>query len=169
MEIKPFSMQVNPEQSRIVQEFLFANGYRWRISGKQVMYTERSYLTLGVHDNDSMYLMHGLSPSRESPLITFEQFKTLYMKSTELKITSEKVLSAANKCPQAKEVLKEMFPEVFEENKSITVNDSTIKQHFCVRNYGEFAYKSYYLSSSFNWEVKKDMEGLLCLIPTEKD
>jgi len=32
---------------------------------------------------------------------------------TELKVTKEKVLIAAEKCPSAKEVLKELFPEVF--------------------------------------------------------
>lgn len=34
----------------------------------------------------------------------------------ELKITKEKVLAAAEKCSTAKEVLKEMFPDVFEED-----------------------------------------------------
>lgn len=33
--------------------------------------------------------------------------------SEELKITKERVLSAAGKCGTAKEVLKELFPEVF--------------------------------------------------------
>jgi hypothetical protein len=32
----------------------------------------------------------------------------------ELKITKEKVLKASQNCPQAKEVLKELFPEAFE-------------------------------------------------------
>lgn len=35
--------------------------------------------------------------------------------SDELKITKETVLKAASKCPTAKEVLKELFPEVFED------------------------------------------------------
>ena len=35
--------------------------------------------------------------------------------SEELKITKERVLSAAGKCGTAKEVLKELFPEVFGE------------------------------------------------------
>lgn len=34
----------------------------------------------------------------------------------ELKITKEKVLEAAAKCSQAKETLKTLFPEVFEQN-----------------------------------------------------
>jgi hypothetical protein len=32
----------------------------------------------------------------------------------ELKVTKEKVLKASENCPQAKEVLKELFPEAFE-------------------------------------------------------
>ena len=36
----------------------------------------------------------------------------------ELKVTSEKVLAAAKKCEQAKAVLQEMFPEVFEPDPS---------------------------------------------------
>ncbi len=35
----------------------------------------------------------------------------------ELKITKDKVLEAAAKCPQAKETLKTLFPDVFDENK----------------------------------------------------
>ena len=35
---------------------------------------------------------------------------------TELKITSERVLAAAKKCSEAKEVLKELFPEAFEKD-----------------------------------------------------
>lgn len=47
-----------------------------------------------------------------------ERFK--YKKSTrmnELKITKEKVLEAASNCPQAKETLKTLFPEVFKKEK----------------------------------------------------
>lgn len=36
----------------------------------------------------------------------------------ELKITKEKVIEAANKCSTAKETLKTLFPEVFEEEKT---------------------------------------------------
>ena len=35
----------------------------------------------------------------------------------ELKVTKEKVLAAAEKCPTAKEVLEELFPEAFEDDK----------------------------------------------------
>jgi hypothetical protein len=35
--------------------------------------------------------------------------------SEELKITKERVLAAASKCTDAREVLKELFPEAFED------------------------------------------------------
>lgn len=35
----------------------------------------------------------------------------------ELKVTADKVLEAAQKCPQAKEALKTLFPEVFIQKK----------------------------------------------------
>lgn len=38
---------------------------------------------------------------------------------SELKISKEKVLEAAGKCPQAKETLKTLWPEVFEEKGSL--------------------------------------------------
>ena len=37
----------------------------------------------------------------------------------ELKITKEKVLEASEKCGQAREVLKALFPEAFEEEQKI--------------------------------------------------
>jgi len=37
-----------------------------------------------------------------------------------------------------------------------------------VRIDGEYEFKAIYLSADFNWEIKTDSEGLLCLIPTRK-
>ena len=36
-----------------------------------------------------------------------------------------------------------------------------------VREGGEYAYKSIYLDPKFNWEIKVDDLGELCLIPTK--
>jgi len=33
---------------------------------------------------------------------------------------------------------------------------------------GEYKYKSFYLDSMYNWEIKNDSSGILCLIPTKK-
>ena len=45
------------------------------------------------------------------------------MSNEKLEITKEKVLKASETCPDAKEVLKELFPEAFEkeEDKNITI------------------------------------------------
>jgi hypothetical protein len=37
-----------------------------------------------------------------------------------------------------------------------------------IRNFGEYKYKSFYLDSMYNWEIKNDSSGILCLIPTKK-
>jgi hypothetical protein len=37
-----------------------------------------------------------------------------------------------------------------------------------VRSRGEYADKAFYLNSKFNWEIVKDREGLMCLVPTRK-
>ena len=169
MEIKPFSMKVNPEQSRIVQEFLFANGYSWRHHYKDVSLLYKTQIYLKSYNNDKPIIVWGEDVDYECPPITFEQFKNLYMKPTELKITPDKVLSAAEKCPQAKAVLKEMFPEVFEEDKyldlsSIKITGAIIQK----RVEGEFKDKSFCLNKSFNWEIIIDDENMICLVPTKK-
>lgn len=46
----------------------------------------------------------------------------------ELKVEKSRVLSAANKCPQAKDVLKEMFPEAF---KKINYTDIKTFEDAC--------------------------------------
>jgi hypothetical protein len=50
------------------------------------------------------------------------------MKDEELKITKERVLSAAGKCGTAKEVLKELFPEAFGDEWEDVTNRMFIDQ-----------------------------------------
>lgn len=47
-----------------------------------------------------------------------------------LEITQEKVIEAANKCPQAKDVLKTLFPEAFGsiKNKCINLQALSLKE-----------------------------------------
>ena len=33
---------------------------------------------------------------------------------------------------------------------------------------GSLKNKAFYLNSRFNWELKKDLSGTLCLVPTKK-
>lgn len=107
----------------------------------------------------------------------------------ELKITKEKILEAASKCSTAKEILKTLFPEVFENNKyfdldrletselkniGIFSEKSSIEAGFKdnsfleIRNCGYYRNKGFYLSSKYDWTLIKDSNSELCLIPTKK-
>lgn len=60
------------------------------------------------------------------------------------------------------------------EDKSVYIKDSPTmfsqENSFLVakRTIGEYAQKSFQLCGGFNWEIKKDDLGDLCLIPTKK-
>ena len=45
----------------------------------------------------------------------------------ELKITEDKVLRASETCPDAKQVLKELFPEVFEEDENRRIDPAKLR------------------------------------------
>lgn len=94
---------------------------------------------------------------------------------SELKVSKEKVLEAASKCSNAKEILKTLFPEVFVEDKSVDLvklRDSGSKESvpsiLGIRNHGKWKGKVFYLHSYYNWEIKVDIHGELCLVPTKK-
>lgn len=90
-------------------------------------------------------------------------------------ISKEDVLKAAKEYPSAKEALQSLFPQYFVEDKSVDVaykngeftvdGDSNRLQR---RITGEYRHKSFWLSPLLNWEIKKDSDGQLCLIPTKK-
>ncbi len=257
MQIEPFKMKVTPEESKIVQEVLFKNGYTWRTyktsildkASPHLFFKKNYYLQskkLVLSWGDSIHTFAECS----CPELTFQQFKEKYMKEEfvlpekwcvcatketakyagaawfeispdnvrffnfigkefhywsrdidkryteisltqfekyvlnkqskemELKITKEKVLSAAKKCSQAKEVLKEMFPEVFEDDKYLELKNSSFTSAgykepgygdiIRVRQFGEFIGKAFWLNENLNWEIKIDKEGEKCLIPTKK-
>lgn len=108
------------------------------------------------------------------------------IKEEEIHTTKERILEAASKCEQAKATLKTLFPEVFEDDKyfdlrkapkkldsyNIYVNAETAQGDdfvlLCVRSNGRFADKSFYLSGCCNWDIIKDEQDSLCLIPTKK-
>lgn len=106
-------------------------------------------------------------------------------------ITTENILAAAKKCPQAKQTLEVMFPEAFKENdyfdlrklklikgdredlifqneSSLDAGFNTGSWFFQIRNSGEYSGKAFYLDGSVMWELKKDIEGDLCLVPKKK-
>lgn len=80
--------------------------------------------------------------------------------------TKEQILTAAAKCPQAEEVLKELFLDVFPTDKSVIVNDK-FNDFICVREGGEFHHKGFYLSTKYNWTIEND-NGSQVLVPWKK-
>ena len=92
-----------------------------------------------------------------------------------LETTKERILAAAAKCSTAKQTLQTLFPEAFEEDKSVkimagelyhTQGGDWLLQRRSKSNYSE---KSFLLNDyRYNWEIKKDTQGALCLIPTKK-
>lgn len=46
---KSYKVRVTPEQSRKIQELAFELGFEWYFSGKQILHTEISNLTLGIN------------------------------------------------------------------------------------------------------------------------
>ena len=85
MQIEDFKIQVNPEQSRIVQAVLFENGYTWNSGGTHIQYLNKPMLILntkylnGLTQCDSLETF-GIDYIQE---LTFEQFKEKYMNQEE--------------------------------------------------------------------------------------
>lgn len=99
-----------------------------------------------------------------------------------LEIDKDRVISAAEKCPQAKETLKTLFPEVFEDDEKY-FNFKDLPTHFLpesglpdgfdsnciqVRTDANLARKGFYLRNIFNWEIIKDTHDDFVLVPTKK-
>ena len=78
-----------------------------------------------------------------------------------LEITKEKVLEAAEKCSQAKETLKTLFPECFENKLPRFSTDVNIKidgsrgiENRLVSS-GDYNSNVLWLHESYKWEIKK--------------
>lgn len=97
----------------------------------------------------------------------------------ELKITKDRVLEAAEKCSDAKRILKTLFPEVFVEDSSMKAGRfhglaifgsclaSDNKAMIEIRGTGEHVNKAYWLNSGFDWRIEQQGGGIT-LIPTKK-
>lgn len=93
-----------------------------------------------------------------------------------LETTKEKILKAAETSEQAKNTLKQLFPEVFEDdryinlyemnNKNYHISDNQISLLICIRTSNEYQNKGFYLSDQYNWEIVKDAASLV-LLPTK--
>lgn len=83
-----------------------------------------------------------------------------------LTIDKDKVLAAADTCPQARNVLETLFPEVFEEttflasrgsfNKSVMAIDNKTKSWAIAFERGNEHGSRFQLSPIFDWEIIKE-------------
>jgi hypothetical protein len=105
-----------------------------------------------------------------------------------METTKEKILEAAKRCSEAKETLKILFPEAFEDEIFINIrmlaiegtSASIFSKENCiranvhddlreVRTSGEYRNKAFYLNDvDYDWEMKKDSTGSTVLIPTKR-
>lgn len=93
-------------------------------------------------------------------------------KETEISEEFYKEMRAACTAPQ-----NELFDKIFgkEDDDSVDLSKidnsllrSASKSMLEVRDSDEYKNKAFYLSDDFNWEIKSDPIGVVCLIPTKK-
>ena len=77
MEIQNFKMRVTPEQSRIVQQTLFNNGYKWKDSSTKVVLEQKTVLCL---ENCIRWTNEELFEGKNLPELTFQEFFDRYVK-----------------------------------------------------------------------------------------
>lgn len=83
MEIKPFKIRdLTPEKSKIVQETLFKNGYKWANSSVSIQFLDSKHLILR---NNQLYQgnnndVFDYDEYRNIPELTFEEFERMYIK-----------------------------------------------------------------------------------------
>lgn len=81
MKIEPFTMHVTPEQSKIVQEILFDNGYSWVNGEIRPVDHDGLYLSFGPYDKGvNTYIRWCYSEDTEQSIITFNKFMKKYSK-----------------------------------------------------------------------------------------
>lgn len=96
-----------------------------------------------------------------------------------LEIESEKVLKAAEKCPEWKEGLKTLFPEAFEDDSSVNLekfhwsaNSGHLEEGgnilIEVRSLGNLTHKAFWLNAVYTWKISFDDTGQICLVPAKK-
>ena len=90
--ILPFRMDVTSEQSKIVQEILFENGYTWAGGTQEITRLDRRCIIFEIFDNNAKPQLRVTGESDEDePLITFEQFINKYKINPERKEKLEKL------------------------------------------------------------------------------
>ena len=115
IEIEPFEIKVNPEQSRIIQKVLFQNNYDWvNYNHKTIQHTNKKYLSLDRgYDDSAKELCYIPSKSEfesdQTKEITFEYFLKTYAPKEYRKL---KILQLNKKSKV--ETIKEELVNVFE-------------------------------------------------------
>jgi len=97
MKIKPFCMKVTIDESVVVQKILFEKGYSWIASGHEILYLSSNFIMLMKQERYPnklyIYCARNYTPSKDAPLITFEQFNSEYTKEQR-----KKKLERLNQC-----------------------------------------------------------------------
>ena len=98
-------------------------------------------------------------------------------------VTKEAILAGVKQCPDAKNVLKAMFPEAFKKDfdlfklsngydlfsrESSRAAGFKSENFMQVRGSDEFKGIAFVLDPIYSWTLKTDARGDLCLIPTNK-
>lgn len=81
MKIEPFVIKVTPEQSKIIQEIIFKNGYSWADREKTVQYIDDEdfyeYLLFQEYNRDADDLVLRCTIN-DNVTITFDEFINKY-------------------------------------------------------------------------------------------
>ena len=102
----------------------------------------------------------------------------------EVKIQSKRILKAAKGCPEAKRALNTLFPEVFVNEKRFNLyalapsdlcpftreqaqRAGFLDERFLqIRSSSNYEGCSFFLKSTYDWQLLKDDAGQLVLLPT---
>ncbi len=86
-----------------------------------------------------------------------------------MKTTKEQVLKAAETSPEAKEALKELFPEAFEpEFETFEGFESHYNPYIDRRDQGNLEGKGLFLSKFWSWSIAIDDQGIQVLQAVKK-
>jgi len=73
------------------------------------------------------------------------------------------------KIAELQDAVKKLEEEAKEEDNSVVVDREFMERYLEVREYSEYKDKAIFLSRvCYDWELKEDSSGILCLIPTKK-
>lgn len=110
--------------------------------------------------------MSFFNPELNSAFYPWESIqKPKEVKMEELKVTKERVLKASEKCETAREILKELFPDVFQKQEvwhEVVENGSLSSGFFLKKEYGtvHFCYRS--LRGQESELLHIDERGAIC-------